>query len=131
MEDVSPAFVGLAAAAAYFIPSMVAFRRGVAYFGLLMTVNTAAGWTGLGWLVVLVWAAVAPSRRRVCPACFAENPQYAALCGACGCSLSVLPKCCPGCGVAVRKDAIVCRACAAPLDSGSAPPVGLLPANPR
>jgi hypothetical protein len=127
MEDMSPAFVGLAAAAAYFIPSMVAFRRGVPYFGVLMAVNTVIGWTGFGWLLVLAWAAAAPSRHRACPGCFAENPLYANLCGVCGCNLAVLPRCCPACGVAVRKDATECRSCAAPLEATA----GLLAVGPR
>lgn len=117
MDDVSPAFVGLAAAAAYYIPSIVAFRRGIRYLGVLMTVNTAAGWTGLGWLAVLLWAAVAPAQRRICPACFAGNRVYAVLCDACGCNLAAQPRSCPQCGAQVPAAAAACGECAAPLDA--------------
>jgi hypothetical protein len=49
-------------AAIYFLPAIVAFgrhhRNGVAIFVL----NLLAGWTGIGWLVAIVWAFTKPAR---------------------------------------------------------------------
>lgn len=38
----------------YFLPSLVAWRRGLARLDSVLIVNVVAGWTGIGWL--MAWA---------------------------------------------------------------------------
>lgn len=47
--------------ALYFLPSIVAAARGVGT-GTTMLVNALLAWTGIGWLVMLLWAATARPR---------------------------------------------------------------------
>lgn len=42
---------------AYFIPTAVAFGRGVPNKGSVMVVNVFLGWTVVGWVVALAMAA--------------------------------------------------------------------------
>ena len=42
--------------AAYFVPSIVAYRRGHAQLPLIIAVNLLFGWTVLGWIACLVWS---------------------------------------------------------------------------
>lgn len=41
----------------YFIPSFIAFTRDHDSLGWIIFLNIVLGWTGLGWLFCLVWAA--------------------------------------------------------------------------
>ncbi len=43
----------------YFLPTIVASHRGLRTGGVLI-LNLFFGWTGLGWLALLLWALVAP-----------------------------------------------------------------------
>jgi len=47
----------LLALALYFVPTIVAYRRDSDSFGLILLVNIIAGWTLIGWLAILIWAA--------------------------------------------------------------------------
>jgi hypothetical protein len=75
-------------AALYFAPLVIASARGVSgnRCTTIVIVNLLLGWTGIGWLVVLVWALCAavydgPS---LCPFC-AEVMKFEELfCGHCG-----------------------------------------------
>jgi hypothetical protein len=42
--------------ALYFIPSIVAYRRGHPQLPLIIGVNLVFGWTVLGWIAVLAWS---------------------------------------------------------------------------
>lgn len=42
---------------AYWYPALLAFRRHHLNKGCIMLVNLFFGWTGLGWIVALIWAA--------------------------------------------------------------------------
>jgi hypothetical protein len=46
----------------YFLPSMVALGRGHHNAGAIALLNAIAGWTLVGWIIALVWAATAVSR---------------------------------------------------------------------
>jgi len=41
----------------YFVPAIVAWKRGVSGSGILFMLNCLIGWTVLGWMAMLVWAA--------------------------------------------------------------------------
>jgi hypothetical protein len=40
----------------YFLPAVIALCRGHRSLGTILLVNLLSGWTGLGWLVCIVWA---------------------------------------------------------------------------
>ena len=40
----------------YFLPAIFARTRHKQNFGAILALNTLAGWTGIGWLVALIWA---------------------------------------------------------------------------
>jgi len=42
--------------ALYFVPSIVAYRRGHAQLPLIIAINLVAGWTVIGWIAVLIWS---------------------------------------------------------------------------
>jgi len=44
----------------YFIPSVVAFLRGHRSKVAILTLNILLGWSGVGWIVALVWALAYP-----------------------------------------------------------------------
>jgi hypothetical protein len=48
--------LGVLCLAAYFIPSIVAFSRGHVYRWIIFFLNVFAGWTGVLWVVAIVWA---------------------------------------------------------------------------
>ena len=49
------ALVGLAV---YFLPTIIAAARHAKNFVIILLVNIFAGWTGVGWIVALVWSLV-------------------------------------------------------------------------
>ncbi len=48
--------LGLVVLALYFVPTLIALMRGHAYTGVIFALNLCGGWTGLGWLVAMIWA---------------------------------------------------------------------------
>lgn len=46
--------------AVYFIPSVVAFLRTHRSKVAILTLNILLGWSGIGWIVALVWALAWP-----------------------------------------------------------------------
>jgi hypothetical protein len=48
----------------YFIPAMVAARRGHPNRTAIRVLNLLAGWTFLGWVVALVWAYSGPAKKQ-------------------------------------------------------------------
>lgn len=56
--NVIVAFLGLIVAAlVYFVPTVVAFSRGVPNKGSVLVLNLFLGWTLVGWVVALAMAA--------------------------------------------------------------------------
>jgi hypothetical protein len=41
----------------YFLPTIVAYRRGHFRRGTILFLNIFIGWSGLGWVCILVWSA--------------------------------------------------------------------------
>jgi Superinfection immunity protein len=66
-EAVVVMFMVLLALFAYFLPTVVAEARGHQNTGLIFLTNLLLGWTILGWIGALVWAATAVERRRPWP----------------------------------------------------------------
>jgi len=48
----------------YFVPTIVAVARKHEQTGLVFLVNVLAGWSGIGWLLTLLWAAGVFGRSR-------------------------------------------------------------------
>jgi hypothetical protein len=70
--------------ALYFLPTIVASNRGHGVAGVLLT-NGLVGWTGIGWIALLLWAMLSWPPYRVYPApgvyCYPPNrypPNYPA-----------------------------------------------------
>lgn len=42
--------------AGYFLPSLVAWQRGLTRFDTVLIINVVAGWTGVGWVMAWVSA---------------------------------------------------------------------------
>lgn len=51
-------FIGLAM---YFLPTIVAGVRHVTCRGGIVMLNIFLGWTGIGWIIALIWAFTAPT----------------------------------------------------------------------
>jgi len=64
-----PQFLYLLFVIPYFFPSFVAAARGHRNGRAIVLLNLFLGWTVLGWIVALVWAARIPSNRR-------EHPRF-------------------------------------------------------
>jgi len=56
----------------YFLPTIVAANRGHGIAGILL-LNFFLGWTGIGWLVLLLWALISRPRFYCIPV---YNPYY-------------------------------------------------------
>jgi len=52
----------------YFIPTIISSERKTAHFNMILFINLVFGWTVLGWIVALVWAATQVQPRLVPPA---------------------------------------------------------------
>ena len=50
--------------ALYFLPSVIAYRRGHPQLPGVIAVNFLIGWTVIGWIVVLVWSVMSPEPER-------------------------------------------------------------------
>jgi hypothetical protein len=60
-------------AALYFLPTIVASHRGHNVAGVLL-INLFFGWTGIGWIVLMLWAVLSyPRYYIVPPACYPPN----------------------------------------------------------
>lgn len=64
MLDLLPLLcVGLLLFLLYMLPFAIANARGVRNQPLIFIVNFALGWSGLGWIVCMLWACMADSRK--------------------------------------------------------------------
>ena len=43
---------------AYFAPSLIAYHYDIEHLFLVILVNTFLGWTGIGWIIALIFALV-------------------------------------------------------------------------
>jgi drug/metabolite transporter superfamily protein YnfA len=57
MDSVAVIFIGALILALYFLPSIVAGGRNHASSGGIFVINLFLGWTLLGWVGALAWAA--------------------------------------------------------------------------
>jgi hypothetical protein len=60
----------------YFAPSLFALIQNKYNFRVIFICNLIAGFTGISWFVILIWAIVAPENKP-------EKPQIAQLCPFC------------------------------------------------
>ncbi len=60
MDVAGPVFLLLAVL--YFVPTIIAFARGVRNAGSVLVVNLFLGWTLVGWVVALAMAARSTDR---------------------------------------------------------------------
>lgn len=102
----------------YFIPTIVALGRRHHNAGAIVLLNILLGWTVLGWVAALVWAATAVQRRAAGISPALTNDELSGLPNA-----PVETKDCPFCAEKVRFSAVKCRHC------GSALPGPDLPAS--
>ena len=61
-------------AALYFLPTIVASNRGHHVTGILL-LNLFFGWTGIGWIALLLWALLSYPAYRVIPVAY-YPPNY-------------------------------------------------------
>lgn len=57
----------------YFIPAVIAFLRGHTYKWVILLLNVIAAWTGILWIVLLVWA-IWPKQKLVLHHVIVDNP---------------------------------------------------------
>jgi hypothetical protein len=57
----------IAAAAGYLLPAIVAFYRGHEYRWVILMLTIAGGWTGVLWVLALVWSAFPHNRALIDP----------------------------------------------------------------
>ena len=50
------AFLAVLTVVWYFLPSIIAFKRGHLNRNAILILNILLGWTGLGWIGALVWS---------------------------------------------------------------------------
>jgi hypothetical protein len=48
--------LGMAGMACYFVPSLIAYLRSHRSVVAIFALNLLLGWTGVGWIGVLIWA---------------------------------------------------------------------------
>lgn len=76
----------------YFLPALVANHRRHHNQAAIFTLNLFLGWTFVGWVVALVWASTAVTKklaRRPCPQCGESALVTAAICPFCR---NILPR---------------------------------------
>jgi hypothetical protein len=76
----------------YFLPTIIA-RHKADFMGIFL-LNLLLGWTGIGWIVALIWACASESHvpvryvpigsGRFCSQCGSLSPAGAHFCSACG-----------------------------------------------
>jgi len=84
--------------AAYLVPSILAFHKRKANRVAIFTLNFLLGWTGVCWVVALVWALAEDAPGQLPAASPAAAPSgFTRLCAACGAIGN--GKYCRACGV--------------------------------
>jgi hypothetical protein len=57
MPDASTILIVGSLLALYLLPAIIGYKRDVTGFSFLFSVNVFLGWTGVIWIVCLIWAA--------------------------------------------------------------------------
>ena len=119
----------------YFLPSYIASKRKARSGCGIFVVNLFFGWTFIGWIVALIWAASDTTRdevarvarapsyypappppgQRTCPNCGRAIRQGATTCPNCRYNMARRMKSCPYCGEDILYSAIKCRYCQSDL----------------
>jgi hypothetical protein len=93
MSELVAVILLLAGLAIYFLPLLIANARNHHQLGLIFFINLIIGWTGIGWLATLFWAAVSrpqridgisPETHVRCPECQELILKGARVCKHCG-----------------------------------------------
>jgi hypothetical protein len=71
-------FIAAAGLTIYFLPAINATRRNHPHYTPILFFNMALGWTGVVWLICLLWSALTFGDRPPAPAAHAPMPQPAA-----------------------------------------------------
>src|SRR3954453_14436541 len=66
----------LPAALAYVAPTIIGWQRRVAGAGALAILNVLLGWTGVGWIVCMLWAVWAHQAGRFTGQQIAEDEEF-------------------------------------------------------
>lgn len=82
----------IVAALAYFVPYIIAVFRKHPNRQAILILNLLLGWTVLGWIGALVWAAInptqpSPGQLKKCPFCAENVRREAVKCKHCGSAL--------------------------------------------
>lgn len=91
---------------AYFLPTFVASNRKHVNGTSIFLVNLLLGWTFLGWVVALVWASSANTKK-------GENSEAASPVSG--------DRACPFCAETIKSAAIKCKHCGAEVEAVKAP----------
>lgn len=82
----------------YFLPVIIADKRGHPNWTTIGALNLLAGWTILGWIAALIWACAGNTEGRPTPKTHVKCPDCAELvrkeakkCKHCGCALKPQP----------------------------------------
>lgn len=109
----------------YFIPCWVAIARRHRSQLAIGMLTLFLGWTGLGWIVALVWSCTAdvepaPQRAAVkpvpCPYCAEPIHPAAKRCKHCRADLGIQPRRCGDCGREVSTTETYCPSCGFRID---------------
>ena len=86
----------------YMVPTIIALFRGHSRRGWIALLNFTSGWTGIGWIVALVWAVSTERVDQVPPVQMVSIPQPAhRFCSRCGQPDQGGSRFCPHCGAAL------------------------------